>query len=232
MKVVMVLIVILCLGAAMAVGYYGQDLQKVTVEDTQITGVSDLSLEGFTLDGKLVVHNPSQLSVPVKSIEYYVIAQDTDDVIARGELPSFVLERNGDKEIPLSLRVYWTSSGKLALLTLTQDQVLVKIKGYLTLDIPKLDLVALPFEKSIDIKPYLEQFVKENIPQNATSYIESLLRGNVPPSLLSEIPLELAANVARQNNINPDQLQIPENVTMPTELPSQQEVMAAIAEHS
>lgn len=227
MKGVVILVLIIALGGVITVAYLGQDLQKVSVESTEISGVSDLSLEGFSLDGKIIVKNPSQLSVPVKAIEYYVIAQDTNDVIATGVLPSFVLDRKSDEEIPLSLRIYWTSSGKLALLTLTQDQVLVTIKGYLTINIPKLDLVALPFEKTIDIKPYLNDFVRQNIPQNATAYLQSLLEGKVPPSLMSEIPLELAAQLAQQNNLNPSEFEVPSNVSS-NDLPSQEEIIARI----
>lgn len=159
------LIILVVLGAvAGALFYLGKDLKNASLEDFELNNIKDISTDSFVVDGKFSVSNPSQLSVPVKSIEYDIVLKKTDEVISSGSIPGFNLNKEEVTDIPFSQEIKWVPSAKLALDLLTEDEVYATVKGKIRINLPKVQEYELPFSKDFDIKDYVNQFADERNP--------------------------------------------------------------------
>src|SRR3989338_79315 len=106
-------VVIVAIGTAGTFVYLGYGLQNVSFEDLKLTGIKDLTLNSFTFKANLYLHNPSDLGVPVRLVEYDIIDQKSGEVVSSGIIPGFVLEKQVTTEIPFEQRVEFLPTASL-----------------------------------------------------------------------------------------------------------------------
>ncbi len=145
--------------------YFGQGLQNASLEKFDLTGIKDVNPESFTVAGNVYIKNPSDLSIPIESIDYVIYLKETGEEIGAGTLPQFTLEKNNVNKIPFNQQVTWIPTAKLAAELITKDKVLIEVKGKLRINIPTVREYAIPFSQETDIKAYIQQFVTSPIKQ-------------------------------------------------------------------
>ncbi len=169
--------------------YFGWGLQNASLEEFRLNGIKDITTDSFTFDGTLFVKNPSDISIPVKSVKYVVIVKETGEVIGEGDVGEFTLEKQVVSKIPFTQEIKWVPTAELALDLITKDEVYVIVRGNLTLDIRKVEEYQIPFEAEQDIRSFVEQFV--------------------PLDITEDLPFENIPLVRSQNGSNNDSLGLP-----------------------
>jgi LEA14-like dessication related protein len=170
-------ILLIIAAVLIAILYFLPQLEKVSIEKFDLSEIKDISLDSFTLDGNIFLKNPSTLSVPIKSIDYQFILEETGEIIGTGETSSFFLEKEKTTPVYFEQKINWIPAGQAALETITKDSVYMLVKGNIYIDLPKVKEYAIPFEKKVDIKPYTDQFlsnyVSEEVQKQAKGIISS-----------------------------------------------------------
>ena len=162
-------IILLFLLVAAAVGFYFfNGIQNVSVEKFEITGVSAISADYFSITGNLYVKNPSQVDIPVDSVDYEVVMKENNQLLGTGSLNSFIVTKSQTTKIPLNQQIQWTSG--LAAASLTKDKVFIVIKG--NVHVHNVNY-PIPFSQEIDIKEYIDEFAGSQINQPAGGMINA-----------------------------------------------------------
>ena len=198
-KIIVPLVVV-----AGALFYFGQGLQDASLEDFELTGIDEITKESFTIIGNLFVKNPSELSVPIDSIDYDVFLKKTGEKIGSGNLPSFTLEKEKVSQIEFNQEIKWIPTAQLAADLLTEDEVYIEVKGKLKINLPKVKEYSIPFSHEVDIKDYIKQFV--GLPINDELPINEGLPGDMP----SDIPNK-ESPIFNDDKSNDDKLNDGEN---------------------
>ncbi len=134
-----------------------QDLQSIKVTDFRVTGVHNVSLDGFTLTGELTIVNPSYFSVTLRNISHEVLLENA--TLTSGYLPAFTLH-SGVNVIPFYQDVPWTPTFQFLQHMINKEEVLVSVNGAAVVDIFGFTSFTLPYHSSIDIKSYLGDLVR------------------------------------------------------------------------
>jgi len=130
-------------------------VKKISVERIQVTDVSDVSLRGFNLAGKLYINNPSIFTIPVEDIKYQLVLDKTGDVLFSGSMPGFELESRSTTTSTFTMNVQWRSTVNVALLMATQKEVNATMQGTAQLDVLGFRY-EYPFESQMDLKAMLK----------------------------------------------------------------------------
>ncbi len=149
---------------ALSIGYYAavQEVKNVSVEGFEVTSLSDLSVQSFTINGDLYIKNPSFFAIPVPTITYAVVLDTTGETISYGALPALTLESSAITTVPFAHTVAWVPTINLVLQLVTQERVFASVQGTVVIDFLGVHY-DLPFERRVDIKPYVVQFATQKI---------------------------------------------------------------------
>ncbi len=145
--------------------FLGKDLQKVSLEKFEITGIEKITTDSFTLNGNLYLKNPSKLSIPIKTIEYTVILKEKQQTLSSGTLAGFTLEKNMITKAPFSEQIKLLPTSTLAIELITKDKVFITIKGKIIVDLPEINKYEIPFETEIDMKEVLKEQINKKSQQ-------------------------------------------------------------------
>ncbi|MBI4144598.1 LEA type 2 family protein [Candidatus Woesearchaeota archaeon] len=182
------LIPVIVLGAA---GYYFiKDLDRASLERFELDGISGVTTNSFTFSGNLVVKNPSKAPIPIQTITYDVILQETGETISSGTLPSFLLSP-GSNTIPFEQRVNWVPTATLAAQLVTEDHVYAVVQGRIRIDLPQIDQYEIPFKKTVDIKQYILPFAKAPLPLETLSDEVDTVTPASDKGILPDVPLDV-----------------------------------------
>ena len=139
------------------------DITDASLDHFEITDIKDITTESFVLEASLFVNNPSDISIPIKKVEYTISLKDTGEEIGSGTIDPFTLEKNTITEIPFEQKINWVPTTQLLAQWATQEHVYMIVNGTVTLDVQALEGYELPFNEQVDIKEYTDQFIEEFI---------------------------------------------------------------------
>ncbi len=142
--------------------YLGQGLEHASLEKFEISGLSSVNADSFTVNGNIYVNNPSQLPVPIKSIDYDVVMKDTGEVISSGTLAQFVLEPKTTTRIPFNQEINWIPAANTVMQLAAKDKVYATIRGRIKIDIREIDKYDILFSQDVDLKQYVRQFAEDS----------------------------------------------------------------------
>jgi len=160
--------------------YFLGGLRQVSLEEFELTGITDLDANSFTFSGNLFLKNPSSVSVPIKSITYDIILKENNEVISSGTIPPVLIQYKTITKVPIEQEVKWVPTAQLFVELLKKEKVYVIVKGKIRLDVPKLEEYEIPFEKEMDINDYIRQFVGKTLP---TSPLQDKTNDSIIPKL-------------------------------------------------
>lgn len=172
-------LLVIMVGAALLYTY-GRGIEKASIEDFQIDEITEFTLDSFTLQGRILVNNPSQLSIPIKSITYDLILEEYREKISSGSIPEFTLEKTTISTIPFYQEVKWVPSTNLILSLITKDEVFLIIKGQARMNIPKIEDYAIPFQTKVDIKPYVQNLADQYVSRDTQNAIKDVVNATEP----------------------------------------------------
>lgn len=143
-------------GSAGVLLYLGFGLQDVSFVDLELNGIKEITLSSFTLRADLLLHNPSDLSVPVKEVRYTIYDSKTNKEVSSGLIPGFELTKKTTSRIPFEQQIKLGPTASLAASLVTDEKVYVLVKGEAFLDVAGARESAIPFEKEVEIKQYMK----------------------------------------------------------------------------
>ncbi len=141
----------------------GKNLTKVSLVGFDVDDIGNFTEEGFTAQGKLLLKNPSRISVPVDSVTYNIAIKQTSEVLSSGIIPSFVLEKNTITTVPFEQKIAWDIGLKKAFSLSRQDKVEILIQGVININIPGEISYEIPFEKTVDVKEQVKAIFKDKL---------------------------------------------------------------------
>lgn len=168
---------LLLIGVLAGFGYYFFKDTTVDLERFTLTNIKDVSVQGFTATGYLVMTSNLKIGVPIQSVAYQMTLEKTGEQISSGTMPPFVLEP-GESKLEFEHRVFWKPTVELATYLVTEDTVDATISGKIRIDIPGVDSLEIPFEDTVDIKQYVTQFVTSSVPVQAPGVTDTVPAGD------------------------------------------------------
>jgi len=161
-----------------ALGLYGylyyDSLTKLELRDFYVNDLEDLSLDGFTLEGNINVYNGGVLTVGMDHIEYNVTMESTGALLAQGNIEGKKIQSKEITEFSFLATIEWVPTIDTAVELISAEQVNVIIKG----DVYVADIyfteIIVPFEHTVDIKPYVMQFAQQKIEEGISGLIDTI----------------------------------------------------------
>ena len=132
-----------------------RSLKKPEIEKFELTEISNINVNGFTINGNLHIRNDNKISIPIENITYYVSLKESDEVITDGEIDTVTLRAKDVTVVPTEFAVNWKPSARLLINMLLEDEVIAVVTGEVALNIKGLENYKLSFEEEIDIKEYI-----------------------------------------------------------------------------
>ena len=113
--------------AALGVGVYAHALSTVSASDIDVTGVNDVSIEGFSFDAELNLTNDGFLPVRIHGITYNVTRNGTPDLLANGSVNAVTVPGRSQQTTAFTVNESWTDSTVTAVQTLADNNPAVTI---------------------------------------------------------------------------------------------------------
>jgi LEA14-like dessication related protein len=152
-KIIVAVLVVLLVGAGVLF-YLGKDLAQASVQSVELTRVEQIGPQDLVFAGILTVDNPSKLAIPVQRVTYKVVLDETNEVLATGEMPGFTIRSQGVSEIPFEHQTEFVPTASLAQALLTKQHVYVRFEGVADVGAGGV-AYSLPFSTRMDVKQYL-----------------------------------------------------------------------------
>lgn len=144
-------------------------IKNFTAESIQFTQT------GFVAGGRLIVENPSLISVDIKSINYTVKLERTNQTLGTGLVLGKKIRAKSTADFVFNHEISWQPTAELAYQLITANETFIVITG--TVKVSENPEINLPFEKKVDIKPYVLQFAESQI-KKAADVWENIIPGS------------------------------------------------------
>lgn len=145
-KMIIILSVLgLLLGGAGYAAYLGNGLQDMKFDKANENPT--VTTSGFTIPIKVLVTNPSRLSIPINSIEYEATLASTGEVLARGNIERIEITKQKSTWINETANVKWDKTAEATAQLITQEKVPMSVNL-------KINIfgIIIPYKTEIDIK--------------------------------------------------------------------------------
>lgn len=144
---------------AIVLGYFSYlyyAYHHIEVVDVEITRLSNLSLEGMTIHGKLTLHNPHYVRLFIADIDYDILLNDNR--IGSGSIDGEKLYGLQTKEFDFEHGLMWHPSVEYLQRIAAEDRTHFSIRGNVHLRRFGINMY-FPFEDSIDLERYIPQMI-------------------------------------------------------------------------
>lgn len=123
-----IIILVVLLALAGAAYYFLGGIQDAGIKEFRLTGIRQISTGNFSLNGDLVLDNPSRVSVNYEKIDYRVVLLATNETVAEGELPGGIINV-GETIVPMTLDIRWLPAAETLASLATNEKVNVELRG-------------------------------------------------------------------------------------------------------
>ncbi|MBS3080467.1 LEA type 2 family protein [Candidatus Pacearchaeota archaeon] len=149
--------------------FYLKDVRDISIKKFEVNSIkSDMQ---YTIQGEITVDNPSKITIPVESVTYDIFLKETEEKISSGEIPSFELKKQQTSIVPFYQEIEWNPNIETAKNLLLEEKTYVIIKG--EIKIKKIISITIPFEKEIDLRQYLVDYLNQNIDNELKEIVEN-----------------------------------------------------------
>ncbi|MBW3013697.1 LEA type 2 family protein [Candidatus Woesearchaeota archaeon] len=128
----------------------------IDVVDVEITKLSDLSLEGMTIHGKLKLHNPHYVRLFIADISYDILLNNNR--IGSGSIDGEKLYGLQTKEFDFRHELIWHPSVEYLRSIASEDRTHFSIKGNVHLRRFGINMY-FPFETEMDLERYIPEMI-------------------------------------------------------------------------
>ena len=158
MKKVFVVLGVAVIVLALA-GLYGYSLTRIEVVDVRITGVSEISLEGFTISWQATACNPNPTPIYLKKIEFDVIFNNKSWY--HGKIADFKVDAKSERVYVFEEPIEWNISIMMMRNIIESGNANVRVEGVVTVAEFGFVNIQIPFSDDMDIKKELTEFVTQ-----------------------------------------------------------------------
>ena len=166
----MVILVLLAAVGGYA-GYYFYALTQLKITNVKIAEFTEFNLKGFSFNGYIDMYNPSLISVKITQVEYAVIFEPTNQLLASGILEGTKLPSKQITRIPFHKNINWAPALSLIIQLVTDNQpanIVFTGKVFIT------DKTMIPFVYKVDVRAYFEKYVQEYLESQKKSVVEKI----------------------------------------------------------
>ncbi len=174
MKAWKISVIVAAVFIAVIISLYIHALHNISIEDIQVNDLQDVSLKGFVFGGNIFVHNGGFLPVGIDKIEYNVVLEDSGKELANGIVNGTLVMPQKTASFPFSNSIKWVPTAEIAWNLINRGNTYVKVTGTLTVIDWSFLEINIPFEKRVDLKPYIIQFAKQKIQQAAENLPQAI----------------------------------------------------------
>ncbi len=139
-------------------GYAGYQALQTHIEDSKVTSITPAQ-EGFVINGKITVQNPSWITIPLEQ-GVYTVKLESGEELGKGIIEGKPIPP-GRTALEFQQEMKWIPSSTLLLQLALKEHVYATIQGTLTMDVFGIHTINLPFEQRIDLAPYVQTLKKD-----------------------------------------------------------------------
>lgn len=154
-------------------------LANVKTSDLAVTGVSDVNLEGLTLDATLTVENGGLLPVQIESVPYTVTLDATNATLAEGVVEGFTLGSGESEAIPLTIELAWSGTGMTAVELLTEESVPATIEAQVRVQPIYVLTIPITVKQRVDLANYTAERTGTGILDAARDVVQTTGLGTI-----------------------------------------------------
>jgi len=193
---VAVLLVLLIIGVV--IGYYVKAYSSITVSDAKLQKLSGFSKQGFNVNGKVFIDNPSLVDVSFERIEYNIYLESNNESITTGIVNGDVIDARSVKAVEIEKTINWKPSAELAKELLVKKETFVRVDGIVYLKFWFKD-VELEFSKSVNITDYVRLFIIEKVLTDKMIDRGADIVSDIVPGVGDKILIEKGADIIKEN---------------------------------
>lgn len=156
---ILVGVILALLFAAVYPAMYLASLNMVEVEDVQFLELT-IDEQGIAFRGTVVLDNPGLVAVTVDQIRYRIILENTGEELGRGTIDGSGITAGDEAELPFTNVLDWRPNMATAQDLLKNRVLLIRIEGDASAKFLGMTFTK-PFQFTLDIHPYLEEYVQE-----------------------------------------------------------------------
>ena len=148
-KLLMGVAVILVLAAGGFFGAYFYTLSQTQLAKVNLERIDDLSLDGFTFRGNMIIRNGGIVPVTIKNMTYDVLLQDRK--IGSGIIDGEVIEPKSNMTFTFESKVELGLDADMLLQLAGQKEVFAGLNGTVTIEDYPFARLAVPFEQKVNV---------------------------------------------------------------------------------
>jgi hypothetical protein len=130
---------------------------SVKTSDIEVTNISEVSLEGMTVEATLNIENGGILPVEIESVTYTITIDDTNYTVSKGAAEGFTLGSNEVSPVPMNMKVSWDEAGMKMTEVLLKESIPATIKAQVRVQPIYIITIPVPVKQSIDLGTYTQE---------------------------------------------------------------------------
>lgn len=138
-------------------------LRSVEATSFRITQVGITENADILFEGVIGVENPSLIDARITGMEYEIILDATDELLAAGQITGAVVPAGGSAEFEFSNAIEWIPDPMTALGLMSEEHVYVTIQGTVNAKLLWIFPVSSDFTAKADIARYLKNVIQEQV---------------------------------------------------------------------
>jgi len=149
---------------------YVNALNHLEIEQSKITSIKDFSGEGFTLNAKVIIKNPSNIDLSIKRIDYTLRLNDfkEEDTLNKVVIPS-----KSSKTIRIKKHVTWGFTLDLIKDILMGKETTLKMDGTVIIMETPL-IIDVPFHAEFDLSDELTDLLASKTSEGAKDLVDDI----------------------------------------------------------
>lgn len=142
--------------------YYVDALKSVRIKDIRIMSISNISKEGFMVEGSIIAQNPSAfIGIPVYDSDIRLVNKDRNALLATGVIKGGFLKPESDTYLGFSGYVKFSNTLDLAVDVIGKNETIIVAEGDVL--ISKTLGISAPFSLEFDINRQIRDYASKKL---------------------------------------------------------------------
>lgn len=146
---------------AVYIGMYTYTVAKTDITDVAFNRVTDVDKDGFTLEGRMTIHNGGVLTIDIEEITYNITLESDGTDLANGSIPGVKVKPKGTADFNYSQRIPWSKSVAMGL-EVKGNSSNLGVQGDVVLTHFGLYETRIPYKTSFDLGGFVKGFFEEH----------------------------------------------------------------------
>lgn len=177
LNIVLAVLALILIGLFSYAGLYYYSAKSIEFRDAGVSQLRDISFHGAVIDGTIILYNPGYIDISSERI-YYEIYLESGQRLASGNIYGGELPAGQSAGFDFTTAVDWGSALDLAQGYLSSSETNILINGTVLVKDIGVARFQFPFERKVDISPYLDDYIQAQAGKAAESigpFLENVL---------------------------------------------------------